>query len=162
MSHVELLASEVKAGEPYALYRLTPPFSPRPPNEDMWFRAFVHETFQGWIIAGGSAANPLRPGEGASMSLSSATGDTGSRINTEISGVGGPGAASIEVTIDGQTYTRDIRDGRGYIILLEQQGVNPSMIDNVRVYDSEGNLLPVPFLWRAAQESGPVRDIGIL
>ena len=93
------------------------------------------------------------------MSILSAKGDTGSRINTKIYGVGGPGAASIEVTIDGQTYARDIRDSRGYIILLEQQGVRLTMIDDVRVYDSEGRLLPVPSLWRAFQESGPVLDI---
>ncbi len=71
----------------------------------------------------------------------------------------GPGAASIEVTIDGQPYARDIRDSRGYIILLEQQGVSASMIDDVRVYDSEGNPLPAPWLWRAGQKSGPVRDV---
>lgn len=108
-----------------------------------------------WEIAGGGGADPLRPGEGASMSILSAKGDTGSIINTEIYGVGGPGAASIEVTIDGQTYTRDIRDGRGYIILLEQQGVTPSMIENVRVYDSEGNLLPSPWLVRSGEKFDP-------
>ncbi|CCF85700.1 hypothetical protein NITHO_5440002 [Nitrolancea hollandica Lb] len=89
------------------------------------------------------------------MSLLSANGDTGSKINTEIYGVGAPGAATIKVTIGGQTYTRDIRDGRGYIILLEQQGVTPSTIENVRVHDSEGNLLPSPWLVRSGQKVDP-------
>lgn len=39
--------------------------------------------------------------------------------------------------------------------------MSPSMIDDVRVSDSEGNLLPVPLLGRAAQESGQVRDIDV-
>ncbi|CCF85116.1 exported hypothetical protein [Nitrolancea hollandica Lb] len=156
-NQVELLASEFKAGQPYVLYQLSPPFSPRPPNRVMRLRVFLHPLLRPWAweIAGGGGANPLRPGEGASMSILSAKGDTGSRINTEIYGVGGPDAASIEVTIDGQTYTRDIRDGRGYIILLEQQGVSPSMIDNVRVNDSEGNLLPSPWLVRSGQKVDP-------
>ncbi len=156
-SQVELLASEFKFGEPYAFYRLTPPFSPRPPNEDSWLRVFVHPSLRPWEweIAGGWGANPLLPGEGASMSLGTSTGDAGSRIHTAIYGVGGPGAASIEVRIDRQAYTRDIRDGRGYIVLLEQQGVMPSMIDNVRVYDSEGNLLPSPWLVRSGQKVDP-------
>lgn len=161
VSQVELLASEFKSGEPYALYRLSPPFSRRSPNEVTNLRVFVHPTLRPWEweIAGGGGANPLHPEEGASMSLLSAKGDTGSRINTKIYGVGAPGAASIEVMIDGQTYTRDIRDGQGYIILLEQQGVRLSMIDDVRVYGSEGNLLPVPLLWRGFLEGGPVLDI---
>jgi hypothetical protein len=156
-SQVELLASEFKAGQPYALYRLSPPYSRRSPNEVTKLRVFLHPLLRPWAweIAGGGGANPLEPGEGASMSILSAKGDTGSRINTKIYGVGGPGAASIEVTIDGQTYTRDIRDGRGYIILLEQQGVNPSMIENVRVYDSEGNLLPSPWLVRSGEKFDP-------
>lgn len=156
-SQVELLASEFKAGQPYALYRLSPPYSRRSPNEVTKLRVFVHPLLRPWEweIAGGGGSNPLRPGEGASMSILSAKGDTGTKINTEIYGVGGPGAASIEVTIDGQTYTRDIRDGRGYIILLGQQGVTPSMIENVRVYDSEGNLLPSPWLVRSGEKFDP-------
>ncbi|HEU4793409.1 MAG TPA: hypothetical protein VFS96_07110 [Nitrolancea sp.] len=162
-SQVELLASEFKAGQPYALYRLSPPFSSRPPTEVTKLRVFLHPLLRPWAweIAGGGGANPLEPGEGASMTILSAKGDTGTRINTEIYGIGAPGAASIEVTIDGQTYTRDIRDGRGYIILLEQQGVSASMIDDVQVqvYDGERNLLPAPWLWRTGQKSGQVPDV---
>lgn len=160
-SQVELLASEFKAGEPYALYRLSPPYSQRSPDEVTNLRVFVHPSLRPWEwdIAGGGGANALQPGEGASMSLLSSEGDTGTTINSAIYGVGGPGAASIKVTINGQTYTRDIRNGRGYIILLKQQGVKLSMIDGVQVFDSEGNRLPVPLLWRGFLESGPVPDI---
>ncbi len=93
------------------------------------------------------------------MSLLTAKGHTGTKINSAIYGVGGPGAASIKVTIGGQTYTRDIRDGRGYIILLEQQGLRLPMIDGVQVLDNEGHWLPVPLLWRGYLESGPVLDV---
>ena len=66
-SEVELLASEFKAGQPYALYRLSPPFSRRSPDRVMRLRVFLHPLLRPWAweIAGGGGANPLEPGEGA-------------------------------------------------------------------------------------------------
>lgn len=135
---------------PYILYSVDPEVLPQPVPVNrlpVVHKAIVHPRAKPWewILGGGGRSELPEPGVAASLSLSSCLGCSNSDVNTTISGVAVPEAAEITVTLQGLgSYTRDLRERTGYMILLPYEGVTPEYILDVQVIDEDGNELRAP------------------
>ncbi len=149
-SEVQVLAYEVAHGVPAVLYRFTDqPF--RAPGgielpQPLKVSRLVHPLGRPWewTEGGGYYGGQLKYGAAASFDLGSASGDTGTVINTMVFGMALPDVAELQLTIQGQRYIRDLRQSDGYILLLPDQGVTPDEITDIRVLDAAGHELPPP------------------
>jgi hypothetical protein len=149
-SEVQVLAYEVSHGVPAVLYRFTDqPF--RAPggiglNQPLKLSRLVHPVGRPWqwTEGGGFYGGQLKYGAAASLDLGSASGDTGTVINTMLFGAALPNVAEIQLTVHGQRYIRDLRQSDGYIILLPDKGVSPADVMDIRVLEADGHELPPP------------------